>query len=55
MAPKAGAALVKASIEGIKGVVKAAKDISALTKDIDGLFTWAHQLKQQEAEAKRTG
>lgn len=51
----AGAALVKASIESIKGVVKTAKDISALTKDIDNLFAGAHQLKQQENEAKRTG
>ena len=50
----AGAALVKASIESIKGVVKTAKDISALTKDIDNLFAGAHQLKQQENEAKRT-
>ena len=51
----AGAALVVKSIESFRTAAKTAKDISALTKDIDGLFTGAHQLKKQEQEAKRTG
>ena len=51
----AGAALVVKSIESFRTAAKTAKDISDLSKDIDGLFTGAHQLKQQENEAKRTG
>jgi len=51
----AGAALVVKSIESFRTVAKTAKDISALSKDIDGLFNGAHQLKKEEQEAKRTG
>jgi len=51
----AGAALVVKSIESFRTAAKTAKDISALSKDIDGLFNGAHQLKKEEQEAKRIG
>lgn len=51
----AGAALVKASITGIKSAIGAAKDISAITKDIDNLFDATKQLKRDEKQAKATG
>jgi len=51
----AGAALVKASITGIKSAIGAAKDIGAITKDIDNLFDATKQLKRDEKRAKATG
>lgn len=51
----AGAALVKASITGIKSAIGAAKDIGAITKDIDNLFDATKQLKRDEKQAKATG
>ena len=51
----AGAALVKASITGIKSAIGAAKDIGAITKDIDNLFDATKQLKRDERQAKATG
>ena len=51
----AGAALVKASIEGIKSTIGAAKDIGAITTDLDNLFTGAQQIRQQKKQAKATG
>ena len=50
-----GAALVKASIEGIKSTIGAAKDISQITTDLDNLFTGAQQIRQQKKQAKATG
>ena len=46
----AGAALVKASITGIKSAIGAAKDIGAITKDIDNLFDATKQLNQFRLE-----
>ena len=51
----AGAALVKASIDGIKSTIGAAKDISQITTDLDNLFTGAQQIRQQKKQAKATG
>ena len=51
----AGAALVKASITGIKSAIDAAKDIGAITRDIDNLFDATKQLKRDERQAKATG
>ena len=51
----AGAALVKASITGIKSAIGAAKDIGAITRDIDNLFDATKQLKRDERQAKATG
>jgi len=51
----AGAALVKASITGIKSAIGVAKDIGAITKDIDNLFEASKQLKREEKLAKATG
>jgi len=51
----AGAALVKASITGIKSAIGVAKDIGAITKDIDNLFDATKQLKREEKQAKATG
>ncbi len=51
----AGAALVKASIEGIKSTIGAAKDIGAITTDLDNLFNGAQQIRQQKKQAKATG
>ena len=44
----AGAALVKASIDGIKSTIGAAKDISQITTDLDNLLTGAQQIRQQK-------
>lgn len=51
----AGIALVKASITGIKSAIGAAKDIGAITRDIDNLFDASKQLKKDEKMAKATG
>ena len=51
----AGAALVKASIDGIKSTIGSAKDISQITTDLDNLFTGAQQIRQQKKQAKATG
>lgn len=51
----AGAALIKASITGIKSAIGVAKDIGAITKDIDNLFEASKQLKREEKLAKATG
>ena len=51
----AGAALIKASITGIKSAIGVAKDIGAITKDIDNLFEASKQLKHEEKLAKATG
>lgn len=51
----AGAALIKASISGIKSAIGAAQDIGAITKDIDNLFDATKQLKREEKQAKATG
>ena len=51
----AGIALVKASITGIKGAIGVAKDIGAITRDIDNLFDASKQLKKDEKMAKATG
>ena len=51
----AGAALIKASISGIKSAIGAAQDIGAITKDIENLFDASKQLRQDEKTAKATG
>lgn len=51
----AGVALVKASIDAIKGTIASCKDVSEIAKDIDGLFQGQQDIARDKRKAKATG
>tara|TARA_R110002153_G_scaffold54690_4_gene152238 strand:+ start:179 stop:628 length:450 start_codon:yes stop_codon:yes gene_type:complete len=51
----AGAALIKASIDAIKGTIASCKDVSEIAKDIDGLFQGQQDIARDKRQAKATG
>ena len=44
----AGIALVKSAVDGIKGAISTAKDISEIAGDIDKLFTGEQQIQKNK-------
>ena len=44
----AGIALVKSAVDGIKGAISTAKDISEIADDIDKLFTGEQQIQKKK-------
>ena len=44
----AGIALVKSAVDGIKGAISTAKDISEIARDIDKLFTGEQQIQKNK-------
>ena len=44
----AGIALVKSAVDGIKGAISTAKDISEIAGDIDKLFTCKQQIQKNK-------
>jgi len=51
----AGAALIKASIDAIKGTIASCKDVSEIAKDIDGLFQGQQDIAKDKRRAAKTG
>ena len=51
----AGVALVKASIDAIKGTIASCKDVSEIAKDIDGLFQGQQDIARDKRKVKETG
>ena len=51
----AGAALIKASIDAIKGTIASCKDVSEIAKDIDGLFQGQQDIARDKRRAAKTG
>ena len=46
--PLAGIALVKSAVDGIKGAIGTARDISEIADDIDKLFTGEQQIQKKK-------
>jgi hypothetical protein len=51
----AGIALVKSAVDGIKGAIGTAKDISEIAGHIDNLFEGEKQVQQKRAKKSGTG
>ena len=51
----AGAALIKASIDAIKGTIASCKDVSEIATDIDNLFQGQQDIAKDKRKAKATG
>ena len=51
----AGVALVKASIDAIKGTIASCKDVSEIASDIDNLFQGQQDIARDKRKAKKTG
>jgi len=51
----AGAALIKASIDAIKGTIASCKDVSDIAADIDNLFQGQQDIAKDKRKAKATG
>lgn len=51
----AGIALVKSAVEGIKGAINTAKDISEVASHIDNLLEGEKQVQQQRAKKSSVG